>query len=215
MKTWIPLVLSLACVLSVRLFFYHGLSKETWKQDVYDGADGTSYIWQAIQYRNHGLFAYGEPKSKWYGAYDLIGGGSGYEMFLSWVMGEMPETEEDLEWHQYRRIVMAQMIVAVLIAGVLFLIVRGLTGGVAAFVVTIFYALALPSATMPFFVFGETYFTLLFLLGVVALIFAPKHRWLYFASGLVLGLAAYTRTMALYSWAPVGLIIWMQGRDDE
>ena len=71
MKTWIPLALSLTCVLTVRLFIFQDVAqRQTWKTDLYLGADGTSFVWQAIQYRNHGLFSHGDPKSELYGLYE-------------------------------------------------------------------------------------------------------------------------------------------------
>jgi len=207
-------ILSILCVLAVRVYIYQDVARrQTWKTDLYLGADGTSFVWQAIQYREHGLFSYGKPESKLYGLYDLLINGSGYKIPLSWLIGNI-QSEGDLEWKHYRKIVIAQIIVSAITASVVYWVMLSLIGShVSASLAVILFAFALPSASMPFMIFSETLFALWFLLGVVALIYAPRFRLLYFVSGLILGLAAYTRTVALYSVIPVGLIVWMQ-RDE-
>lgn len=174
--------------------------------------DAPGTVWFATHFQKHGLFKHPDHHS-FHSINDLLGRPPLAPLIFSWILSPM-ENEYDMTFTQYKKIVFFHSFLSILILSMIFFTLKSLThSDLAALSGSLLYALDLPSMSLVFYIYTDTIFTFLILVGTISLLFGLHYGndsqkvWVYALSGTFWGLATLTRVNSLLVFVPVALSV--------
>ena len=207
------LAASLLILFALQGFFFSRIST-SWRTHLYplDSMNDTrGTIWFSLHLQKKGPYGKPDPHPL-FALNDLLAKPPLSSMIFNWFLPEL-DHEFDVTYEDYKRVVIFQMLLTVLIAVLLFSTAKIATASNAAATLTsLFYVLDLPSVTMGFYIYTDLIFTFFLVAGLASFILSFEgavppllRRVLFIGSAVWWGLATLTRLNSLYFFAPVAV----------